>query len=83
LRFNFRRFQDFMSQGWQWSRQGYLGERDWIFALAIFLHLRSQPLDDVNPFLKSHLVTDLRKARRYLQRNPNLLAPLVEDRSLA
>jgi len=75
--FNFQRHQDFMSQGWQWSRQGYLGEREWIFALAIFLQLRLQSPTDVNPFLKPHLATDLRKARRYLQRNEALLARLV------
>jgi len=74
--FNFQRHQDFMSQGWQWSRRGYLGEREWIFALAVFLELRAQPLDDVAPFLKSHLVTDLRKARRHLQAHADLLAPL-------
>jgi hypothetical protein len=74
--FNFQRHQDFVSQGWQWSRQGYLGEREWIFALAVFLELRAQSSDDVAPFLKSHLVTDLRRARRHLGAHPELLAPL-------
>jgi len=74
--FNFQRHQDVMSQGWQWSRQGYLGEREWVFALAVFLELRAQSSDDVAPYLKSHMLTDLRKARRYLRAHADLLAPL-------
>jgi len=74
--FNFRQFQGVVSQGWSVSRLGYLSPRAWIFALAIFLELRSQPDEDAKAFLKPHLFSDLRKARRYLQRRPVLLEPL-------
>ena len=74
--FNFRRHQDFLSQGWKWSRQGYLGEREWVFSLAIFLQLRGEPVDTLRTLLKPHLFTDLRKAYRSLARRAALLAPL-------
>jgi hypothetical protein len=64
--FNFSQHQDVMSQGWRYSRLGYLGERGFVFGLAIFLELRKQSSDDVKPFLKPHLFADLTKARRYL-----------------
>src|SRR5436305_643584 len=64
--FNFSQHQDVMSQGWRYSRLGYLGERGFVFALAIFLELRNQSSDDVKSFLKPHLSADLLKARRYL-----------------
>lgn len=66
--FNFSQHQDTMSQGWQWSRQGYLNERTWMFALAIFLALRQEASDIVKPFLKRHLFSDLQDATRYLKR---------------
>ena len=66
--FNFSQHQDTMSQGWQYSRMGYLGERALIFALAIFLELKAERSDEANRFLKSHLVADLGKARKYLSR---------------
>jgi hypothetical protein len=72
--FNFSQHQDVMSQGWRHSRLGYLGERGFVFALAIFLELRKQPSDDVRPFLKHHLLADLLKARRYLVKQ-GLLSP--------
>jgi hypothetical protein len=70
--FNFSQHRDVMSQGWQYSRQGYLGERGLIFALAAFLELRNRSSDDVQPFLKRHLFSELGKARRYLK-NSNML----------
>jgi hypothetical protein len=66
--FNFSQHQDVMSQGWQYSRMGYLSERAFVFALAIFLELRGEGSDDANRFLKSHLAADLAKVRRYLVR---------------
>jgi len=74
--FNFSQHQDFMGQGWKWSRQGYLPQRAWVFALAIFLQLRQQPMDDVKTYLKDYLFTDLKNAQRSLQRRPGLLAAL-------
>jgi hypothetical protein len=74
--FNFSQYRDVMSQGWQYSRQGYLGERGLIFALAIFLELKEQSSEDVRSFLKAHLFADLIKARKYLVRS-GALTPLL------
>jgi hypothetical protein len=41
--FNFSQHHGAGSQGWQTSRHGYLGERGFVFALAIFLELKSVP----------------------------------------
>ena len=72
--FNFSQHRDVMSQGWKYSRHGYLGERGLIFALAIFLELKKQTSDDVEPLLKRHLFSELKKARRYLNKRNMLLS---------
>ncbi len=64
--FQFKQHGDSFSQGWQYSRQGYLDERAWCFALAIFFCLRGEDHSIAKPFLKSHLYADLQKAFRYL-----------------
>jgi hypothetical protein len=74
--FTFQQHQSVMLQGWSWSRLGYLDQRNWCFALAVFLALRKQPLTDARPFLRPHLFADLGKASRYLARRPQLLAAL-------
>jgi hypothetical protein len=48
-------------RGW---RKGYLPERAWIFALAVFLHLRKQSPEDARLHLKPYLIADLGKALR-------------------
>jgi len=74
--FNYGQHQDVMSQGWQYSRMGYLGERALVFALAVFLELKGQKSDDAGPFLKRHLFSELGKARRYLDRR-GILASML------
>jgi hypothetical protein len=71
--FTFSQHGDSISKGWQWSRRGYLRERDWAFALAVFLELRGQPPETLKGLLKSHLYVDLKAAVRYLRRNRSLL----------
>ena len=61
--------------GWRWSSGGYLSQRAWLFALGIFLALRDEPVDAVKPFLKPHLLDDLKAAIRYQHRR-GLVAPL-------
>jgi len=74
--FNFGQHQGVMSHGWSWSRLGYLGERDWVFALAVFLALRGESPAELRPFLKDHLFADLGKAMAWLKRNPTAIAAL-------
>lgn len=66
--FNFRQHQDAMSQGWQWTRRGYLSEREWAFAVAIFLRATERRPADLKPYLKRHLYSDLMGAVRRLER---------------
>jgi hypothetical protein len=68
--FNFQQYTDTHSQGWRTSRQGYLNERMWCYALAIFFLLRGEDIEQAKPFLKSHLYSDLRKAVAYLRKHP-------------
>jgi len=72
--FEFSQHRDTYSQGWAASRNGYLSERTWAFALALFCTLKdiAPPADQ----LKSGLDTQTRKAMRYLERRPDLIAPL-------
>ncbi len=67
--FNFSQHHGAGSQGWQYSRHGYLGERGFIFALAIFLELKRQTEDAAKPYLKSHLNVDLAKALKYVRKD--------------
>jgi hypothetical protein len=71
--FNFQQHHDTISQGWRWSRQGYLGEREWAFVLAIFTMLRADPDGELKSFLKPHLFETYRRATRYLSRNPAIV----------
>lgn len=72
--FNFSQHGDAFSQGWQWSKQGYLRERDWSFALAVFLNLRGEAPETLKDILKSHLYSGMKDAGRYLAKNAGLLA---------
>lgn len=65
-----------MSQGWSWSRKGYLSERDWAFSLAIFFRLTEREPVQAKPWLKPHLFEDFRKALRSLDGRQELMQPL-------
>jgi hypothetical protein len=64
--FSYSQHQNVMSQGWKYSHLGYLGERGFTFALAVFLELKGQSSDDAKSFLKAHLFSELGKARRHI-----------------
>ena len=67
--FNFRQFSEVDSQGWQFNRSGYLSEAEHIFALSIFLKLKSIPMESASPFLKPHLRALLKKAVKQIDQN--------------
>jgi hypothetical protein len=71
--FQYQQHQDFMSQGWGYSRHGYIKEREWVFALAVFLALKGMAATVAKPHLKSHLAGQLTRAEKYLQQNPSIL----------
>ena len=72
--FEFGQHADAFSQGWASSRSGYLSERSWAFALALFCTLKAVDLPVTH--LKPSLIDPARKASQYLKRNPALLEPL-------
>ena len=74
--FNFAQHQEVMSQGWSYSRLGYLSEREWVFALAVFLTLKRLAPQQTHRYLKDHLIADLGKAMRYLEKKPALMVGL-------
>lgn len=79
--FNFSQHRDVYSQGWSTSGQGYLRERDWAFALAVFCALRAEDVASVRQWLKPHLYTDTRNAARYLAKHPRVLEKIMELKS--
>jgi hypothetical protein len=70
----FEQHQDPFGQGWSMRRTGYLSERTWAFALALFSALKGVEIPPDQ--LKSSVRDDTRKAARYLEKNPALLTPL-------
>jgi hypothetical protein len=71
----FERHQDAFGQGWRSQRNGYLSERTWAFAIALFLSLRDDP-GGAQSWLKPSIATDVAKACRYLERKPHILESL-------
>ncbi len=79
--FNFSQFRDVYSQGWQTRGAGYLRERDWALALAIFCALRGDAVATLEPWLKPYLYKDCKAAARYLSKQPRALAKIAEHKT--
>ncbi|MES0883154.1 hypothetical protein [Roseibium sp. SCP14] len=60
--FTFSQYSDGIAQGWRTSAQGYLTEREILFALMLFMRQNGHELDAAKPFLKAHLYGVLKKA---------------------
>ena len=71
----FERHQDAFGQGYRSGGSGYLSERTWAFAIALFLSLRREP-GAAQAWLKPQIASDVAKACRYLERNPHILESL-------
>ena len=71
--FNFKRHQDPLSQGWRYSRLGYLDEREWAFALAVWFALTRRDVVSARRYLKPHLFADARAAYASLAPRPTVL----------
>ena len=71
--FNFERHHDPVLQGWQCARLGYLDEREWVFALSVWLALTARDGGAAKRYLKPHLYADLRAATARLARRPSVL----------
>lgn len=79
--FNFSQFRDVYSQGWSTSGAGYLGERDWAFALAIYCALRGEDVSTLKQWLKPYLYKDTQSAARYLAKNPQALTKIADRKA--
>jgi hypothetical protein len=71
--FRFKQTQDLQSQGWGYSRLGYLKEREWVYALAVFLLLRGIDIAVALPYLKPHMASQMKRTARYLRNNSAVL----------
>ena len=74
--FKFQQHGDAISMGWSTSRQGYMTERQLVFALAIFAILLDIPPSEVTGHLKPNLAKLFRKAIRNLGRQQSRLVAL-------
>lgn len=72
----FRGFGDTFAQGWQVTGGGYLSQRTWAFALAVFLLLKNENPAIADRWLVGDLAKMTRDAARHLARNPEKLAAL-------
>jgi hypothetical protein len=76
--FRFSQHTSFDSQGWKYQRAGYLSEKEWCFALAVFLFLRGDDPKLALTYLKPSLQTDLRRCLKYLTAHPEKTARLLQ-----
>lgn len=65
--FTFQSFNEGVASAWQYSRQGYLPERDLVFATAIFIAVRELDPAPAIEHLKPHLGALLKRALRELE----------------
>ena len=72
--FAFAQHGDGFSQGWRSQRNGYLSDRAWAFALALFGTLKGEPAPE--KWLKDGLPPMIRAAEKYLAKQDARLAPL-------
>lgn len=79
--FNFSQFQNVRTHGWQTLSLGYLRERDWAFALAVYCALRGDDIATLKPLLKPYLYKDTQHAARYLRKYPDVLAKIAEHKA--
>ncbi|MCC5850605.1 MAG: hypothetical protein JJU29_21165 [Verrucomicrobia bacterium] len=66
--FKFSQWQDFKMQGWSYRRQGYLGELDLSYGLAIFCLLKECDPKTVLPHLRPNPRSYLKTALRHLRK---------------
>ena len=74
--FRFVQFGDAFAAGWSTHRQGYMTERELVFALAIFAALLEVPVDQVTEHLKPDLAKLYRKAARTVAEQEQRIAAL-------
>jgi hypothetical protein len=66
-----------LPRGWSTSSMGYLDQRNWCFALAVFCALRNKNIAELKPWLKPYLYSDVQAAARNLRRAPEITTKIV------
>lgn len=61
--FNF--FKNFNT--WGYSKQGYLNEKEWTYALALFASIRKESTPEWSKYLKKHITTDLTSSIKFIE----------------
>jgi hypothetical protein len=61
---NFQQYTEVDSQGWKYSRSGYLSESEHVYSLAIFLELKDIAVENALNHLKPSLKKLLKKCQR-------------------
>lgn len=77
-RFQHEAYVDGPLQGWRIARSGYLPEADLIFAVALFLQVKSLDPAPALACLKPHLATMLKRTLSDLTKHASLMAPIRE-----
>ena len=67
----FQAFKDFDSHGW--SSQGYLTQKQWGYALALFANLRKEISPDWIRYLTPNLKSDFLQSQQFIQDNPDIV----------
>jgi hypothetical protein len=68
--FQYRAFTDGFQSGWSMSRQGYLSEQQWGYALAQFARMRGEPDPKWHCHLSTNVRVYVRQSLRFLAREP-------------
>lgn len=77
--FNSQQFTDVHRQDWNVARSGYLSEREWSFAIALFGELCDVPPQTCKGFVKEAIWSQIANNRTDLRANPAVLARLRGD----
>lgn len=68
--FHFQQFTDLESQGWKTSALGYLTEKQFAYALAVFLELKQIPYQQVKKYCRTNIKSYLKQAIKDLREDP-------------
>lgn len=73
--FRFQQYTTPYSQGWKTTGFGYLTEKEFAYALAIFLELKKIPPKQAYPYCRANIKSYVKQAMKDLH-NDNLLTKL-------
>jgi len=78
--FQFSQWQSSDSQGWKTSRQGYLSESMFAYALAYFAWIRGEHKPEWIKYLKANIRSYFKKGFKYLHKTGNAALPFNQNK---